>query len=200
MLLEKFKEDCIASKPDSIVQRYLIENPSYFFKKIEVGKEYDFKKEIASILNVHIREIVIVGSGKLGFSLKPDDSGLGLYLFKEFDHNFKNDLSLKKSDLDIAIVSPFLFDKEIKNLYDHTDFYKNNWSNRNSLARYALMGRLAIRFLPLDFQLTKEIVEVQEKYQMLYGREVNLEIYKSWHYFETYHQENIKTIQVNLLR
>jgi len=200
MLLAKFKDDCIHLKSDSIVQRYLIEDSSYFFQKIEIGKEYDFKKEIASILNIHIREIVIVGSGKLGFSLKPDASNLGLYLFKEFDYNFKNNISEKKSDLDVAIVSSFLFDKEIKNLYDHTDFYKNAWSNRNSLAKYVLMGRLAIRFLPVDFQFTKEILEVQEKYKMLYGREINLEIYKSWHYFETYHQENIKTIQVNLLR
>ncbi|MCY1497729.1 hypothetical protein D3C87_44870 [compost metagenome] len=199
-LLDKFKEDCFSSKSDSIVQRYLIESSTYFFKEIEKGKEYDFKKEIASILNVHIRDIVIVGSAKLGFSLKPDNSDLGLYLFKEFDHNFKNKLSEKKSDLDIAIVSSYLFDKEIKNLYDHTGFYKNNWSDRNSLAKYVLKGRLNIRFLPLDFQFTKELLEVQEKYKMLYGREVNLEIYKSWHYFETYHQENIKTIQVNLLR
>jgi len=200
MILDNFKKDCINSKSDSIVQRYLIEDSSYFFNKIEIGKEYDFKKEIASILKVHIRDIVIVGSGKLGFSLKPDSSDEGLYLFKEFDFNFNNNISQQKSDLDVAIISSSLFDKEIKNLYDHTDFYRNIWSSRSSLAKYALMGRLAIRFLPLDFEFTKEIVEAQEKYKMLYGREINLEIYKSWHYFETYHQENIKTIQVNLLR
>ena len=41
--------------------------------------------------------------------------------------------------------------------------------------------------------------KVQQKYRRSYGREINLEIYKSWHFFETYHQENIKNIQVNLL-
>lgn len=200
MQLEEFKKNCISSKSDSIVQRYLIEDSTYFFNEIETGKEYDFKKEIAGILNVHIRDIVIVGSGKLGFSLKPDNSDIGLYLFKEFDHNYKNNLSTKKSDLDIAIISSFLFDKEIKNLYNHTGFYKFNWNDRNSFAKYVLKGKLAIRFLPIDFQLTKEIMLVQEKYKMEYGREINIEIYKSWHYFETYHQENIKNIQVNLLR
>ena len=33
---------------------------------------------------------------------------------KEFDYNFKNNISNKKSDLDIAIVSSYLFDKEIE--------------------------------------------------------------------------------------
>jgi hypothetical protein len=57
-----------------------------------------------------------------------------------------------------------------------------------------------LRFLPIDFPLTKEIAQVQENYQMEYGRKINLEIYKSWYFFETYHQDNIKNIQINLIR
>jgi len=200
MTLDMFKEYCINLKPDVLVQKHLIEDRTFFFNEIKKGEEFDFKKDIASILKVHVRDIVIVGSGKFGFSLKPDNASEGLYLFKEFDYNFKNNISDKKSDLDIAIVSSFLFDKEIENLYNYTGFYKNSWEQRNSFGKYALKGKLAIRFLPLEFRLTKEIIEVQEKYQMQYGREVNIEIYKSWHFFETYHQENIKNIQVNLLR
>jgi hypothetical protein len=62
-----------------------------------------------------------------------------------------------------------------------------------------LKGRLATRFLPISFPLTEEIKTTQEKYQIEYGRKINLEIYKSWHFFETYHQQNIKNIQVNLI-
>jgi hypothetical protein len=200
MTIESFKKNCIDLNPDVFVQKFLIDDETFFFKEIKSGEEFDFKKDIASILGVHIRDIVIVGSGKFGFSLKPDEGSEGLYLFKEFDHNNKKESSEKKSDLDIAIVSSFLFDKELLNLYNHTGFYKNTWDNRNSFGKYALKGKLAIRFLPLEFRLTKEILEVQEKYQKEYGREVNLEIYKSWYFFETYHQQNIKNIQVNLLR
>jgi hypothetical protein len=195
MNLEEFKQQCIIHKPDIIVQKYLIENDSFFFKEKTSDEEFDLKKDIATILQVHIRDIVIVGSGKLGFSLKPSNAENGLYLFKNFDSN-----SQKKSDLDIGVISPSLFDKEIRNLYEHTEFYKNNWSDRNSFAKYVLKGKIAIRFLPKGFSLTNEISKVVEKYQMAYGREVNIEIYKSWFYFETYHQENIKNIQVNLLR
>lgn len=200
MTVEQFKEYCINLKPDILVQKHLIEDETFFFNEIKKGEEFDFKKDIALTLKTHIRDIVIVGSGKFGFSLKPDNSAEGLYLFKEFDYNIKNEISDKKSDLDIAIISSYLFDKEIENLYNFTDFYKNPWKDRNSFGQYVLKGRIAIRFLPSEFRLTKEITKVQEKYQMNYGREVNIEIYKSWHFFETYHQYNIKNIQVNLLR
>ncbi len=201
MLLEEFKTHCITNKPDIFVQRYLIENETYFFYKFKERDEFKFKKDIALLLNVHIRDIAMVGSGKLGFSLKPEKDVPGLYLFKEFDYNFNLSITNEKSDLDIAIISSGLFDKEIKNLYNHTNYYNKRylWGDRASLAKYVLKGRLTTRFLPLSFPLTEEIKNTQEKYQMQYGRKINLEIYKSWHFFETYHQENIKNIQVNLI-
>ncbi|MGK9118040.1 hypothetical protein [Olivibacter jilunii] len=196
MSLEEFKKSCINYTPDEVVDRYLIEQPSYFFEHIHSpkGKEYEFKKEISKMLNVHIRDIVIVGSGKLGFSMKPDDSFSGLYSFIPFDGK-KN----KKSDLDIAIISSPLFDREMQNLYDHTNYAKVKWRERDSFTFYILKGRLTIRNLPGEFQFTKAVRDVQEKYRMEYGREVNLEIYKSWHYFETYHQQNVRSIQINLI-
>jgi len=194
MSLEEFKKACIESKPDEVVDRFLIERPSYFFEQIQKDKEYEFKKDIACILGVHIRDIVIVGSGKLGFSMKPDNSNAGLYPFLAFDGNED-----KKSDIDIAVVSSLLFDKELQNLYNHTAFAKENWATRSDLAKYMLKGRLVIRFLPGEFQFTKSIHTVQEKYRMEFSRDINIEIYKSWYYFETYHQQNVRSIQVNLL-
>lgn len=194
MNADDFKQKCIELSPDIIVQKYLIEGETYFFTEIRPNEEFEFKKDIASILDVHIRDIVIVGSGKFGFSIKPEQRGEGLYLYKEFDSNTE-----KKSDLDIAIISSSLFDKEIINLYNHMSFHKDTWKNRNDLAKYVLKGKITIRHLPLDFKLTKDILQVQEKYQMQYAREVNLEIYKSWYYFETYHQQNIQNIQLNLI-
>ena len=109
----------------------------------------------------------------------------------------------KKSDLDIAIVSSPLFDEQLKNLYDHTSHYTSpDFKNRNrtNFAKYILKGRFAVRLLPDDFPMTQDIAKVQEKYRMKYGRDVNIEIYKSWYFFETYHQENIRNIQMNLIR
>lgn len=194
MEIDLFKQECINLDPDIVVQKHLIDGTSYYFDSIKIGDEFNFKKEIANILNVHIRDIVIVGSGKLGFSMKPDTKGEGLYLFKKFDE-------AKKSDLDIAIVSSHFFDKAVENLYIHFGSYKNStWAARNDFAKYILKGRFVIRFLPIDFHLSKEIKLVQEKYKMNYAREINLEIYKSWFFFETYHKSNVIDIKVNLLR
>lgn len=192
---EAFIAYCKNLTPDVIVQKYIIENETFFFKIIRQEEEFDFKKDIANILGVHIRDVVIVGSGKLGFSLKPEDQESGLYLFKPFDSNLA-----VKSDLDIGVISSELFDKEMRNLYDFMGFHKSIWDTRHSFAKYTLKGRIAIRYLPKDFLLTDEIRKTTEKYKMKYGREINIEIYKSWHYFETYHKENIRNIQINLLK
>jgi len=199
MDLVDFKEKCINQNPDITVQEFIIDGKSFFFEKIKTGEEFKFKREIANMLNVHIRDIVIVGSGKLGFSLKPDKSNPGLYLFKNFDFDYSSNIEEKKSDLDVAIVSSSLFDKEIENLFNYTQYGKDSWKERRGFAKYTLKGKLAIRFLPDEFPMTKEILKVQEKYQLEYGREVNIEIYKSWYFFETYHRENIKNIQVNII-
>jgi len=187
---QEFIKYCKTLAADVIVQKYIIESESFFFTKIRSGEEFDFKKDIAKTLDVHIRDIVIVGSGKLGFSLKPESH---IYKFKLFDAN-----SSKKSDLDIAVISPHLFDIQMKNLYDFMDFHKKWWHDKEDFVHFALKGRFAIRTLPKPFPLTKEIKQIGAKYKMEYGRTINIEIYKSWYYFETYHKENIKTIQVNL--
>lgn len=193
-LKEEFQESCKSLKPDEVVERYLIERTSFFFEHIQEGKEYEFKKNIARLLKVHIRDIVIVGSGKLGFSMKPDSSHLGFYPFISFDGR-----EGKKSDLDIAIISSTLFDREMQNLYDYTNFANYKWKKDGDFNFFIFKGRLTVRNLPPEFLFSREIRDVQEKYRTEYGREVNLEIYKSWHYFETYHQQNVISIQVNLI-
>lgn len=194
--IKDFRISCIKLEPFEVVDRYLIEKSSYFFENIIKGGEYEFKKEIAQLLKVHIRDIVIVGSGKLGFSLKPDKINNTLYPFTLFDGR-----EGKKSDLDIAIISSSLFDREMQNLYDHTNLTTIKWKNydKNNFTYFMLRGRLTIRNLPKEFQFTKDVWNVQEKYRMQYGRVINFEIYKSWHYFESYHQQNIFGIQLNLL-
>jgi hypothetical protein len=105
--------------------------------------------------------------------------------------------------LDVAVISSVLFDEQLKNLYDHTSQYTSpdfKDEKRKEFAKYILKGRFAIRLLPTDFPMTKDVISVQEKYRILYGRVVNIEIYKSWYFFETYHENNIKSIQNNLIR
>lgn len=192
-----FINDCKALGPDLVVQKYLLEGSSYFFDNNESVDEFQFKKDIANSLNVHLRDIAIIGSGKLGFSIKPDLAVPGFYPFKKFDDN-------KVSDLDIAIVSSRLFDNQLVNLFEHTSQYRNQeiWSektDRKSLAFYILKGWLKPDYIPKDYKISEEIHEILSKYKMNFGRDVNIGIYKSWYYFENYHINNVRNIQLNII-
>lgn len=200
MTLEDFKRDCISLEPEIIVQKYLIEGSSNFFKNLDAHEEFLFKKDISESMAVHIRNIAVVGSGKLGFSIKPDRVNNRLYEYKSFDHDFNLNENNKKSDLDIAIVSELLFDKLLLDLYRQSNSYTIDnlkWGNRNSFAYYILKGWFRQDFMPLNFVISPATDEVIKKYEKKYKREVNIGIYKSWYYFESYHRNNIFNIQLN---
>lgn len=196
-----FVKSCIEANPDIVVQQYLIDGSSFFFDNIVKGQEFQFKKDIANSLDVHIRDIVIVGSGKLGFSLKPEKADSGIYKFKDFDFDFSSNNENEKSDLDVAIVSGKLFDQQLIELYKHTKSYSNyrynNSSKKTDFANYILKGWLRPDKVPNDYSITSEVVRVQEDYKAKLGRKVNIGIYKSWYFFESYHQNNINRIKLN---
>lgn len=194
-----FKNDCSQLEPEDIVRKYLLDGPIYFFSQYDNHNEFDFKKDIASCLGAHLRDIAIVGSGKLGFSLKPDKDEPGLYEFKKFD--FHEEFS---SDLDIAVISNSIFDEQLRSLYKFTSSYKNQevWKakgDKKSLAFYILKGWIKPDFVPQNFLISNEFNDIRVRYKKEFGREINISIFKSWFFFESYHINNIKNIQLNLL-
>ncbi len=198
MKLADFKKDCLNHSPDFVVQKYLLDGTSYFFDIENEISEFQFKKDIAESLGVHIREIAIVGSGKLGFSIKPDKDEPGFFPFNKFDSK------KEKSDLDIAIISNRLFDDQLIRLYEHTSSYVNKeiWNkvkDRKSLALYVLKGWLKPDFKPKEYRISDDIESVQSDYKMKFGRDINIGIYKSWFFFENYHINNVRNINLNLI-
>jgi len=201
--LTDFKADCIALKEDIVVQKFLVDGASYFFQLyFDENEEFEFKKSLAESLGVHIRDIAIVGSGKLGFSIKPDKDNKRFYQFKSFDHDFDKNQIKNKSDLDVAIVSSKLFDEQLVSLYDHTDSYMDTvFSGRakNQFSKYVLKGWIRPDKLPHDYVISPSIEKVQLEFSKKYGRDVNIGIYKSWYYFENYHRNNVQTLSLNLI-
>ncbi|MDI9312974.1 MAG: hypothetical protein QM535_22375 [Limnohabitans sp.] len=201
MKKEDFIMACASRKPDIVVQQFLIEGSSYFFDVFRLGEEFQFKKDIANSLDVHIRDIVIVGSGKLGFSIKPiKENNHLVYKYNDFDFKFNQDNNNEKSDLDVAIVSSKLFDEQLIELYAYTNGY-SNYGYNNSLqkvdfANYILKGWLRPDKVPNDYSINSEVVKVQQHYKALIGRKVNIGLYKSWYFFENYHQSNVERIKL----
>ncbi|UTO19443.1 hypothetical protein NGC85_16370 [Acinetobacter sp. Z1] len=200
--LVEFKHACLQNSEEIIAQKYLIEGGSYFFSLYHTeDEEYLFKKNLAKSLDVHLRDICIVGSAKLGFSIKPDVAQPGFYPFKYFDEDFDKGIKNKKSDIDVAVISNELFDRQMLNIYKHTSCYENfiNRKEINSLGFYMLKGWVYPKVLPKSYQLDGEYLKIKSGYEFIYGREINIGIYKSWYYFENYHQNNIKNLCLNLI-
>jgi hypothetical protein len=202
-ILTDFKKDCVSHSATIIAQKYMIEGSSHFFtSNYDTHEEYLFKLHLANSLQVHLREVCIVGSAKLGFSIKPNKDQPGFYEFKSFDHDYSIDNSNKKSDIDVAIISGSLFDRQIKNIYEHTNCYdKSNINNQEikSLGSYILKGWIYPKVLPQSYQLDGDYLKIKEKYEREFNREINIGIYKSWFFFEKYHESNIYNLYLNLL-
>lgn len=201
--LVDFKRECVTNSAEIITQKYLIEGYSYFFSLYyDSNEEYLFKKKMANSLKVHLRDICIVGSGKLGFSIKPDIEQPGFYPFKLFDQDYDKNNENIKSDIDVAIVSGSLFDKQILNIYNHTSCYDKTFIKNKEikdLGSYVLKGWIFTDVLPKSYQLDGSYLDVKQEYENKYEREINIGIYKSWYYFEKYHQNNIKNLSLNLI-
>ncbi|MCD4757390.1 MAG: hypothetical protein K8R39_03920 [Arcobacteraceae bacterium] len=203
MDLNLFKDACLNQSADIVVQQFLIEGYSYYFEEnYNTTEEFQFKKDLATSLNIHIRDIAIVGSGKLGFSIKPEEVSPGLYLFKEFDFDYKSDNDNDKSDIDIAIISGKLFDSQLLALYKHTNSYKDLSGFKNKSysphSKSIVKGWLRPDKIPKDYNISDTIENLRKEYKDKYDRKINFGIYKSWDYFESYHINNIKTLKVNL--
>jgi hypothetical protein len=86
---------------EQMFQKHIIDPQSYYFNSLigDVGKEYEIRGLIANSLGVHLNEVVIVGSAKLGFSLSPKK------LYNVFDAKFNETSIIRdKSDLYIAVI------------------------------------------------------------------------------------------------
>lgn len=90
---EHFKADLRRFDAESVVDRHIIFGDAYILDK---DAYFSLKNEIAQHFRIHPPEIVMVGSGKLGFSIAKGKR------YRDF---------CDTSDLDMAIVSWSLFDR-----------------------------------------------------------------------------------------
>jgi len=226
MSLNDFKKDITDIYKDdlvNIVRKYLINGSSYFFNldKIE-DDEYNIKNDISRILNIHPNNIIIVGSAKLGYSIKPDFTNRESlsYNFHSFRFDFDSKNNIEESDIDIAIIDSNLFEQKIQHIYEYLRGYdlpiifekfddcrtkryyinpdtgkKHNKKCFDDFSKYMLMGWLRPDKMPKEYDLFPELEQIRNKYNKLYNRKINIGIYKSWFYFEEYNIQNLKKIQ-----
>lgn len=195
MTLDEFIEALVSTEGDNglvdFCRKWVLHGTPCVF----LGREsefYEFRKRIAEELGVSFHEVFITGSAKLGFSP---------HKRTEFSY---------ESDVDVAIVSPTLFDKVMKHIYRfQVDLRRNRRAiDERELAmyhdflEYAAIGWIRPDKLPLAFKV-KELKDGWFDFfaSLSYGKsevgdyKVTAGVFKDYYYLEQYIVSGLRAVR-----
>ena len=173
-----------------ICERTIFSDEAWLIKQLHLEnhreKYIEFKLFFANFFGVAPRNICLVGSGKTGFSLTPENN------LRDFDN--------EKSDLDLIIVSSELFEKFWSTLLNgHYNWNLKLWEGHKS--------NVFRRFVSFKPFIEKEIQEIRdwnvkmgELQSSVYvnfdiSTTVNYRIYRDWDSAHLYHCNGIEALR-----
>ena len=170
----RFREDLFNQSALYVVRKYIV-NGSCFVLSDDL--QLQLRTEIANKYNLHPNEVLIVGSGKLGFSIAPK---------KRYRH------FCDSSDIDVAVVSKVLFDQlweKVHYYFEHGGYWER--FTFSEFKNYLFHGWIRPDKLPqaTSFELAKEWWEFfnalshTRKYSAF---KVRGAIYRSLYFLESY--------------
>lgn len=196
---------------EQVFQKHIVDGASHYFQEVMKNPDYEYKlrHEFATSLAISINDVIIIGSAKLGFSVKTEN-------FLEFDKKYSHTNSLRdRSDIDVAVINRNLFDTTIREIYGLSRHFDNDWINEkwkindfyrepsNLHQKYALYlakGWLRPDFMPLDYFQTASWVKVRDAWSSkLEGRKIALGFYSDWHYLKHYQMDNLERLRVKIM-
>lgn len=210
-IVETLQEDMTSGMPtEQIFQKHVVDGGSFFFHEVlkQPNLEYELRHGLANSLNISINDVVIIGSGKLGFSLKTPE-------FHKFDARYeKTGNKRDRSDIDIAIVNRKLYDTSVEQIFQLSKHYDKEWMKLNwqmnsyyreksdlfgRFARYLARGWLRPDFVPTVFYDQWAWRNVSEEWRRrLDQRTISLGFYSDWQYLKWYHMDNLERLKANL--
>jgi len=198
----EFSRMLLTESREQIVSRYIFgENPYIFRDKPELMLL--LRKHLSERLNLSEKNIVIVGSAKLGFSLSP--------------HNFPREFT-STSDIDILVVDTVLFDSIWTTLREwwyprratKLGGAENEWAGaRRKDVFWGWIVPHEIRYEGLSFPETlKPLRDISTKwfnafkslslYSDFATRDVTSRLYRSWEHALQYHSDGLRQISEKL--
>ena len=128
-MLEVFKADLNSLSSIQMIRKYILNGGCHVLND---DQHFRLKEQICEHFGIEFNNVILVGSGKLGFSIKSE---------KRF-HSFGED-----SDIDVAVVSTKLF----QNIWEEAYLYKKSgayWPKSASFFRYLSEGWIRPDKLP----------------------------------------------------
>jgi hypothetical protein len=180
-----FRQELSESDPRWLVHKYILSGNSQVLSPENYHK---LRAEIADWAGVHVNDVVMVGSGKLGFSTAPNQA------FKEFHDG---------SDFDMAIISSGLFDYYWRKvfLYSRVNTY---WKDRDEFNKYLIRGWMRPDLLPssnFDDRRRWWAFFGRMSNRQDYGRrEIRGGIYKAWDFLEAYQTDGLLQCKLKIGR
>jgi predicted nucleotidyltransferase len=146
MELQDFYEKIENAKSDEelldFCRKYVLHGTPFIFSEKE-DLFYDFRKRIGKKFDISFHEIYITGSAKLGFSLH------------------KKTIFDLDSDIDVALISPMLFDTIMNGIAEYQMQYRKNrevvrekeLKMYHDFLEYVAIGWIRPDKLPISFQM-----------------------------------------------
>ena len=174
-------------------EEYLGKNPDEVIHLID-----DYRLIVSESFGVSFNSVMMVGSGKLGFSMSPPDAEhpeeSKMFL------PFNDDEKVRKiSDLDIAIISSEIF-------HEYWKMFRNSYKTRfqstyvhlyNELYRGYINERniMAVDGCRKQWNETAAISKKKLRSDLYFRHEISYRIYRNWEDFEDYNIQNIRKIK-----
>lgn len=177
MDVDEFKRILETESERNIVQRYIIDAPC---AELDDDVHFQKKTEIANFFALNPRDIVVVGSAKLGFSIAPTKR------YQAFHFH---------SDVDIAIVSSNLFDDFWQQAFLYSEGGAH-WGDKVKFFQKVSQGWIRPDLMPRDsgYGRRKEWWDffAPMRARTKFGPvKVRAGLYKNWSFLEAYQARSI---------
>lgn len=174
-VLEAFQADLHTLEDQQLINKYYLSGAAF---ALDDNRHYALRQEVSAHFEVRYSEVFIVGSGKLGFSIKPR---------RRFQPFYSG------SDIDIVIISTELFEK----IWQEIFLFERNggyWPNIGAFKQYHFQGWMRPDKLPLErsFTFTRIWWDFFEKVSGggEYGPyKIRGGLYQSQFFFQSYQQK-----------
>lgn len=197
--LQAFILELLNNKPEYVLRKNIIFGDSFRLKN---DLYYELKQEIATNFDVHPSCVFMVGSGKLGFSISEKNIiDKGTKKIIETKPRFRS--FSDESDLDIAIVSPVLFNNYWRQVFKYSQ-QKPYWPKEKSFKKNMFEGWMRPDQLPPSvgkFQIQKNWFEYFSELTASgkYGDfTIAAGLYNDWEFLENYQLKSINECRISL--